>query len=194
MGITARLCPFTLSCVQRFRISGAKLGNHCKAMPVYALLCAAIPDFRGSIWESLQGYARLRSLACSDSGFQGVNLGIAARLCPFTTSCVQRFLISSPDLRIDASFTPETSFCVHRFLISSPDLRIDARFTPETFFCVHRFLISGTNLRIDACFSRFTPSCVQRLRISEGQFGNHCKVMPVYALLPAAIPDFMGSI
>ena len=31
---------------------------------------------------------------CSDSGFQGVNLGIAARICLFTPSCVQRFLIS----------------------------------------------------------------------------------------------------
>ena len=103
MGITARLCPFTSSCVQRFRISGGKLGNHCKVMPVYVLLRAAIRDFRGSIWESLQGYARLRPLACSDSGFQGVNLGITARLCQFTPSCVQRFLISSPDLRIDAA-------------------------------------------------------------------------------------------
>ena len=72
-------------------------------MPVYALLCAAIPDFRGYTWESLQGYARLRPLACSDSGFQGVNLGITARLCPFKPSCVQRFLISGQDLRIDAA-------------------------------------------------------------------------------------------
>ena len=80
-----------------------QFGNHCMVMPVYALFCAAIRDFRGSIWESLQGYARLRPLACSDSGFQGVNLGITARLCQFTPSCVQRFLISSPDLRIDAA-------------------------------------------------------------------------------------------
>ena len=127
MGITARLCPFTPSCVQRFLISGGQFKNRCKVMPVYALLCAAIPDFRGYTWESLQGYARLRPLACSDSGFQGaiweslqgycpftplacsdslfegVNLGIAARLCPFTSSCVQRFLISGQDLRIDAA-------------------------------------------------------------------------------------------
>ena len=47
-------------------------------MPVYDLLRAAIIDFRGSIGESLQGYARLRPLACSDSGFQGENLGITA--------------------------------------------------------------------------------------------------------------------
>ena len=39
---------------------------------------------------------------------------------------------------------------MHRFLISSPDLRIDARFTPETSFCVHRFLISGSYLGINA--------------------------------------------
>ena len=115
---SARHCSIASLCL----ISGAKLGNHCKVMPVYALLCAAIPDFRGYTWESLQGYARLRPLACSDSGFQGVNLGITARLCPFK------------------------------------------------------------------------PSCVQRFRISGGQFGNHCKVMPVYALLRAVIPDFRGSI
>ena len=91
---SARHCSIASLCL----ISGAKLGNHCKVMPVYALLCAAIPDFRGYTWESLQGYARLRPLACSDSGFQGLNLGITARLCPFTPSCVQRFLISGGKL------------------------------------------------------------------------------------------------
>ena len=45
-----------------------------------------------------------------------------------------RFLISSPDLRIDASFSLETSFCLHRFLISSPDLRIDARFRMQNSY------------------------------------------------------------
>ena len=35
-----------------------------------------------------------------------------------------------------------------------------------------------------------TPPPLQRFRISGGQFGNHCKVMPVYALLRAVIPDF----
>ena len=33
-------------------------------------------------------------LVCSDSGFQGVNLGIAAGFSPFKPFCVQRFLIS----------------------------------------------------------------------------------------------------
>ena len=47
-------------------------------MPVYDLLRAVIRDFRGQTWESLQDYARLRPPACSDSGFQGVNLGITA--------------------------------------------------------------------------------------------------------------------
>ena len=103
MGITARLCPFTPSCVQRFRISGGQFGNHCKVMPVYALLCAAIPDFRGSIWESLQGYCPFTPLACSDSLFEGVNLGIDARFTLETSFCVQRFLISGQDLRIDAA-------------------------------------------------------------------------------------------
>ena len=96
-------CPFTLSCVQRFRISGGQFGNRCKVMPVYALLCAAIPDFRGSIWESLQGYCPFTPLACSDSLFEGVNLGIDARFTLETSFCVQRFLISGQDLRIDAA-------------------------------------------------------------------------------------------
>ena len=46
MGITARLCPFTTSCVQRFRISGVKLGNHCMLFPGNALGAAVILDFR----------------------------------------------------------------------------------------------------------------------------------------------------
>ena len=103
MGITARLCPFTPSCVQRFLISGGQFKNRCKVMPVYALLCAAIPDFRGSIWESLQGYCPFTPLACSDSLFEGVNLGIDARFTLETSFCVQRFLISGQDLRIDAA-------------------------------------------------------------------------------------------
>ena len=41
--------------------------------------------------------------------------------------CMHRFLISSPNLRIDASFSTFTPSCVHRFLILSSDLRIDAR-------------------------------------------------------------------
>ena len=96
---SARQCSIVSLCL----ISGAKLGNHCKVMPVYALLCAAIPDFRGSIWESLQGYCPFTPLACSDSLFEGVNLGIDARFTLETSFCVQRFLISGQDLRIDAA-------------------------------------------------------------------------------------------
>ena len=55
---------------------------------------------------------------------------------------------------------------LHRFLISSPDLRIDARISPFTPSCVHRFLISGSNLGIAARLCPFTPSFVQRFRIS----------------------------
>ena len=63
---------------------------------------------------------------CSDSGFQGSNLAIAARLSPFTTSCVHRFLNSSPDLGIDAKKPSRTAQRLHRFLISGPNLGIDA--------------------------------------------------------------------
>ena len=69
----------------------ARLGNRCKVLPVYALLrasilkfkprfenrCKVFPgnalqravilDFRGSIWESLHGFAWKRPPACSDS-------------------------------------------------------------------------------------------------------------------------------
>ena len=85
----------------------------------------------------------------------------------FTPSFVHRFLISSPDLRIDACFSRFIPFCVHRFLISSPDLEIDASFSRFTPSFVHRFLISSPDLRIDACFSRFIPFCVHRFLISS---------------------------
>ena len=153
MGITARLCPFTPSCVQRFLISGGQFKNRCKVMPVYALLCAAIPDFRGSIWESLQGYCPFTPLACSDSLFEGVNLGIAARLCPFTPSFVHRFLISGPDLGIDARFSQFTPSFVHRFLTSSPNLRIAAasrRCKEEWYACSDR---SGDDVRVRFYYS-----------------------------------------
>ena len=75
--------------------------------------------------------------------------------------CMHRFLISSPDLRIDARFCLFTPSCVHRFLISSPNLRIAAGFCLFTPSCVHRFLISGPDLGIDASFSTQMPSIVQ---------------------------------
>ena len=68
---------------------GPRLKNHCKIFPRNTLQRAAIPDFMGSIWESLQGYARLRPPACSDSGFQGLNLEITAGFSPETPSGLQ---------------------------------------------------------------------------------------------------------
>ena len=71
--------------------------------------------------------------------------------CVLKIGCfVHRFLISSPNLRIDACFSSFTPSFVHRFLISSPDLRIDASFSRFTPSSVHRFLISGPDLRIVA--------------------------------------------
>ena len=94
------------------------------------------------------------------------DLRINASFSPFTPSCVHRFLISSPNLGIDASFSTIIPSFVHRFLISSPNLGIDVSFSPETSFCVHRFLISSPDLRIDASFSTITPSFVHRFMIS----------------------------
>ena len=74
---------------------------------------------------------------CSDSGFQGSNLGIAARKPSRTAKLLHRFLISRPNLRIDASFSPFPPSCLHRFLISGPDMRIDARKPSETALFVH---------------------------------------------------------
>ena len=50
---------------------------------------AMIPDFRGQTWKSLQGMPGISPPACSDSGFQGVNLGIAARFSPETVLTLQ---------------------------------------------------------------------------------------------------------
>ena len=113
LGITARFSPETHSNAQRFRISWGQFGNrwkelpgnvllraaildfeprlenHCKIFPRNTLQRAAIPDFMGSIWESLQGYARLRPPACSDSGFQRLNLEITAGFSPETAPGLQ---------------------------------------------------------------------------------------------------------
>ena len=80
---------------------------------------------------------------------------------------MHRFLISSPDLRIDARFCLFMPSGVHRFLILGPDLGIDARFCLFTPSGVHRFLILGSNLEIDARFCLFMPSCVHRFLISS---------------------------
>ena len=68
---------------------GPKLANRCKVFPVYALLRAVILDLRGSIWESLQVFARKRPPACSDSGFHRSNLAIAASFPPETAQSLQ---------------------------------------------------------------------------------------------------------
>ena len=73
---------------------------------------------------------------------------------------VHRFLISSPNLRIDTGFSLFPPYFVHRFLISGPDLRIDAGISPFTPSFVHRFLISGPDLRITAgfCLGMVSPA------------------------------------
>ena len=63
---------------------------------------------------------------------------------------MQRFSISSPDLRIDAARRSKQGQSVHRFSISSPDLRIDAAKRSKQEHSLHRFSISGPDLRIDA--------------------------------------------
>ena len=101
-------------------------------------------------------------------GSAGDVLGDVLEGCVLKIGCfLHRFLISSPDLRIDASFSRFKPSCVHRFLISSPNLRIDVSFSPFTPSCVHRFLISSSDLRIDARFSPFTSSCVHRFLVSS---------------------------
>ena len=57
-----------------------------------------IPDFMGSIWESLQGFPAFWLRSCSDFGFHGVNLGIAARITRVLALGLQRFLISGGKL------------------------------------------------------------------------------------------------
>ena len=101
----------------------------------------------------------------------GPDLGIDARISPFTPSSVHRFLISGPDLRIDARISPELAQWLHRFSISGPDLRIDARISPELAQWLHRFLISGPDLRIDARISPETAQSLHRFLISGPDLG-----------------------
>ena len=56
-----RLQNATTPRLQRFMISGVKLGNRCKIMPVYDLLRAVIRNFRGQTWESLQDFPQKQS-------------------------------------------------------------------------------------------------------------------------------------
>ena len=99
LAIAAGFSLFMPCCVQRFVISGGKLGNRCRDCPGLALLLAVIPDFRGQTWQSLQGMPGIGPLACSDSRFQGVNLGITAGIARDWPSGVHRFLISGLNLR-----------------------------------------------------------------------------------------------
>ena len=126
LAITAGKPSRTAPPLQRFRILGGQFGNRCRECPELALLRAVILDFRVSIWQSLQENPLEQPHRCSDSGFQGVNLGITASFSQETAQRLQRFLISGPDLRIDVSFSLFSPSFVHRFLISRPDLRIDA--------------------------------------------------------------------
>ena len=66
-----RLQTATTPGLQWFLISGGELGNRCMFCLENGLQRAVILDFMGQTWQSLQGYARLRPLACSDSWFQG---------------------------------------------------------------------------------------------------------------------------
>ena len=59
------------------------------------------------------------------------------------TMVLHRFLISSPDLRIDAAKRSKQGQSLHRFSISSPDLRIDAAKRSKQGQSVHRFLTSS---------------------------------------------------
>ena len=146
---------------------GLRTGAHLRCFP--SRRCAA-----GPVHEATGGYA-VRS-PCPSGIPRPRHKALSMVLQRFLSLVLKRFL----------------SLVLHRFLISSPDLRIDARFSPFTRSFVHRFLISGPDLRIAARLCPFTASCVQRFRISGGKLGNHCKVMPVYDLLRAAIPDFRG--
>ncbi len=130
--------------------------------------CGAFPPAAARqvppVHEATGGYA-VRS-PCPSGIPRPRHKALSMVLKRFLSLVLHRFLISSPDLRIDARFSRFTRSCVHRFLISGPDLRIDAGFSPFTRSFVHRFLISGPDLGIDARFSRFTRSCVHRFLIS----------------------------
>ena len=62
------------------------------------------------------------------------------------TPDLHRFLISGPDLGIDARISPFTPSSVHRFLISGPDLGIDARKPAED--AVFQHLLTSVVCRV----------------------------------------------
>ena len=121
-------------------------------------------------------------------------MGITARLCPFTTSCVQRFLISGGKLGNHCKFFPgnrpkaavildfRSRFANHCkvFPGNSPKAAVILDFRPR--FANHRKFFPGNRPKA-AVILDFRP-----------KLANHCKVMPVYDLLRAAIPDFRGGV
>ena len=89
--------------------------------------------------------------------------------------CMHRFLISSPDLRIDACFSPFTPSCVHRFLNSSPDLGIDA--AENSFACYGRSgntLLRPTLIYVAAKGDGFAYCGRLRLRCSATDSNFRC--------------------
>ena len=97
-----RLQNATTLRLQRFRISGVKLGNRCKVKPVYNLLRASILDFRLRLGNRCKETLKNSPKAASILDFKP-RLGNRCKDFPKTTSCVHRFLISGPNLGIDAA-------------------------------------------------------------------------------------------
>ena len=64
--------------LQRLWISGGQFKNRCSVFPRNALQRTVILDLSGWIWESLHALPWKQHRECSDSGFEWVNLGIAA--------------------------------------------------------------------------------------------------------------------
>ena len=104
---------------------GPELGNHCKVLPVYAILCASILDFRlilenrcrvfpGNAFQRASILDFMPRLANRCKVFSG-NSPKAASILDFM-----------PRLGNRCRFYPETPSSVHRFVISEPDLRITA--------------------------------------------------------------------
>ena len=84
-----------------------RLANRCKLFPVYALFRASILDFRPELANRCKVFPVYCHLHASILDFRA-RLANRCRFCLFMPSCVHRFLISSPDLRIAVSICPET--------------------------------------------------------------------------------------
>ena len=142
------------------------------------------------MWEHLRKILSAHSsdfLSCSDSGFHGVNLAIAARKTSRTAPPMQRFLISWGKLGNRCRECPGLALLravIHDFRgsiweslqenpLNSPTAAAILDFRPKL----------GNHCKFSPVFTLFRASILD----FKAKLGNHCRECPGLALLRAAI-------